>query len=250
MNWKKILIIAASVVLGIIALSAAGLAIWSATGTYPAGDVAREAMESGSTVEVAVDSFIRFLPRDVSADVGLVFYPGGLVDPTAYAPVLRRIAEEGYPVFITPMPLNLGIFKTGAADEVFEAYPDIDRWILAGHSLGGASAGIYAAANPEAIDALVFWDSYPPGSSDLSEEDIPVLSIYGTSGGVPNTPNFDEQRSLQPADTEFVPIEGASHAQFGDYGPQSGDVEPQISLAEQHDAVFRIMMDFIRENIR
>ncbi|MFN2242810.1 MAG: alpha/beta hydrolase, partial [Anaerolineae bacterium] len=60
-----------------------------------------------------------------------------------------------------------------------------------------------------------------------------------------NTDNFDDKRHLVPASTEFVGIEGASHAQFGDYGPQKGDVVASISLAEQHDKVAEIMLDFI-----
>ena len=81
------------------------------------------------------------------------------MEPSAYAPVLRQIAEEGYLVVITPMPLNLAIFNTGAADSVIESYPEITTWILAGHSLGGASAGIYANTNPAIIDGLALWDS-------------------------------------------------------------------------------------------
>jgi hypothetical protein len=40
-------------------------------------------------------------------------------------------------------------------------------------------------------------------------------------------------------------LEGANHAQFGDYGPQKGDVVASLSLAEQHDQVVAIMLDFI-----
>jgi pimeloyl-ACP methyl ester carboxylesterase len=177
----------------------------------------------------------------------LIFYPGGLVDPAAYAPVLHKLAEEGLLVIITPMPLNLAIFNTGTASAVIEAYPQISTWILAGHSLGGASAGIFAGNNPTAVEALAFWDSYPPDSADLSDYSIPVISIYGTSNGDPNTDNFNEKRDLLPSNTMFVPIEGASHAQFGDYGPQKGDVTPALSLAEQHEQVAELMLDFISQ---
>ena len=42
------------------------------------------------------------LEPDQAEDIGLVFYPGGLVEPSAYAPVLRNLAEAGYLVVITP----------------------------------------------------------------------------------------------------------------------------------------------------
>jgi pimeloyl-ACP methyl ester carboxylesterase len=129
---------------------------------------------------------------------------------------------------------------------VQDAYPEISTWILAGHSLGGATAGIFAENNPGRVDALILWDSYPPDSADLSDNDLAVLSIYGTTDGFPNTDNFDEKRGLLPSNTEFVAIEGASHAQFGDYGPQKGDVVPSLSLADQHQQVFEVILEFIQ----
>lgn len=221
-----------------------GLLIWSAAGTYPARSVALSALESTDDVTVSQDQWITFTPQ-AGTSTGLIFYPGGLVDPAAYAPVLKAIAEDGELVVITPMPLNLAIFQTGAASAVIDAHPEISTWILAGHSLGGAAAGIYAENNSSRLAGLALWDSYPPDSSDLSDNDLPVLSIYGTTDGYPNTENFDDKRFLLPADTEFVAIEGASHAQFGDYGPQKGDVVPSLSLAAQHQRVAEIMLDFI-----
>jgi hypothetical protein len=244
MNYKKILKYTLIGILSLLVIAAVGLLLWSATSTYPAREVALASLETTNKVTVSQDKWIVFTP-DLETKTGLIFYPGGLVEPAAYAPVLRKIAEEGVLVIITPMPLNLGIFNTSAADPVIEAYPEISTWILAGHSLGGAAAGIYASGSPAEIDGLVFWDSYPPNSADLSETDLAVLSVYGTTGGFPNTDNFDQQRSLLPTGTEFRPIEGASHAQFGDYGPQKGDVVPSLSLAAQHDTVTEIMLEFI-----
>ncbi len=228
----------------LLVISVVGLVLWSATGTYPAREAALTALETNQQVTVSQEKWITFTPGEAT-DLGLIFYPGGLVEPTAYAPVLHQIAAQGVLVVITPMPLNLGILNTNAANPVIEAYPEISTWILAGHSLGGASAGIYAANHVDRIDGLVFWDSYPPDSADLSASSLEVLSIYGTTEGNPNTDNFDDQRGLLPADTRFVPLEGANHAQFGDYGPQKGDVVASLSLAEQHEQVVEIMLDFI-----
>jgi len=241
---KKYFKIAGASLAAIILLVMAGMVIWSKTGTYPARNVALSALESTDKVTITYDRWIVFEPA-MEIDTGIIFYPGGLVEPSAYAPVLHAIAEEGVLVVITPMPLNLAIFNAGAANAVIDAYPQITTWVIAGHSLGGAAAAIYAENNPAAVDFIALWDSYPPGSSDLSDNDIAALSIYGTTQDVPNTDNFDQNRPLLPADTLFVAIEGASHAQFGDYGPQKGDVVPSISLAEQHQRVAEIMLEFI-----
>jgi pimeloyl-ACP methyl ester carboxylesterase len=175
----------------------------------------------------------------------LIFYPGGLVEPTAYAPILRGLAEEGVRVIITPMPLNLAILNSGVANSVIDESPDIDEWIIAGHSLGGASAAIFADKNSNRISGIAVWDSYPPSSADLSDNDLRAISIYGTTEGIPNTDDFNQRKYLMPEDTLFMAIEGANHAQFGDYGPQKGDVEATLSLAEQHDRVIEIMLNFI-----
>ena len=49
---------------------------------------------------------------------GLILYPGGLVDPQAYAPAARDIASAGFLVVIPPMPLDLAVFAPGKAGEV------------------------------------------------------------------------------------------------------------------------------------
>jgi pimeloyl-ACP methyl ester carboxylesterase len=249
MKFKRILKIIGLGILVLLVVAGAGLFIWSATGTYPAGEIASTALESSSAVQVSQDDWILFTPERTS-DVGLIFYPGGLVAPEAYAPVLRQLAERGVFVVITPMPLNLAIFNTNAANTVIESFPDIDAWVLAGHSLGGAAASIYAENHPDEIAGLALWDSYPPDSADLSDNDLEVIAIFGTTDGTANTDNFDDKRDLLPQDTTFVPIEGASHAQFGDYGPQSGDVVPSISAAEQHIRVAALMLEFIARAIR
>ena len=244
MKFKKILKIASVGVMVLLVVAIAGLFIWSATGTYPAGEIASTALESSSTVSVSQDRWIVFTP-ETTPDVGIIFYPGGLVDPEAYAPVLRQLAERGILVVVTPMPLNLAIFNTNAANAVMQSYPDIKDWVVAGHSLGGAAASIYAENHSNNIEGLALWDSYPPNSADLSDNGLDVISIYGTTDGRANTDNFEDKKPLLPQDTIFAPIEGASHAQFGDYGPQKGDVVPSLTASEQHARVAALMLEFI-----
>jgi len=249
MKIKKVFKWTFIIAISMLALGFSALLVWSKTGTYSAGNTALSALLSSEDVTVTQDEYITLKPTQ-KVETGLIFYPGGLVEPAAYAPVLHQTAENGVMVVVTPMPFNLAIFNPFAANDVIEAYPHINKWFIAGHSLGGAAAAIYADNNSERIDGVAFWDSYPPDSADLSNIEIRVLSIYGTRDGQANTENFDVKRKLLPKDAAFVPIEGASHAQFGDYGPQKGDVVPSISQADQHQQITEIMLNFIFRDLR
>ncbi len=244
MKKKNIIRIILLGLFSLVLLAVLGLFAWSGLATYPAGPVAQAALQSDDDVSVTQGKHIVFTPVQ-KTHTGLIFYPGGLVEPAAYAPVLHQIAQEGVLVIVAPMPFNLAIFNPGAAKAAIDAYPNIERWFLAGHSLGGASAAIFAYNNPEKLAGLAFWDSYPPDFADLSESTLPVLSIFGTTANLPNTEDFDLKRPLLPGNAQFVSIEGANHSQFGDYGPQKGDVSASISQSEQHQRVAGIMLDFI-----
>jgi hypothetical protein len=244
MKIRKALKSIAIGLVGLFFLAVLGIAIWVKSGTYTAKKVALSVLESTETLSVTQDKWIVFEPNK-ETDIGLVFYPGGLVEPTAYAPILHQIAEEGVLVIITPMPLNLAILNTGAAEGVIEAYPQISTWVIAGHSLGGAAAAIFAENKPSKIDAIALWDSYPPDSADLSDNTISAISIYGTTNSFPNTDHFQDKINLMPPGTKYIAIEGASHAQFGDYGQQKGDVVPSISMGEQHKQVAENMLEFL-----
>jgi pimeloyl-ACP methyl ester carboxylesterase len=182
---------------------------------------------------VTTEPWLVFHPDDTEPATGLIFYPGGRVDARAYAPAARAIAAEGYLVVSVPMPLNLAFFNANAAADVIAAYPDIKRWAVGGHSLGGAMAAGFSHDHPEAIRGLVLWASYPAEGSDLSERDLAVVSIYGTLDGLATVDKIEASRSLLPSATRLVAIEGGNHAQFGWYGAQSGDNLATISREKQ-----------------
>ncbi|HYO88865.1 MAG TPA: alpha/beta fold hydrolase [Candidatus Limnocylindrales bacterium] len=194
------------------------------------------AMVSSDTVEVTQAQNFAFVPSGAAADpakaeTAFIIYPGGLVDPVAYALYASAIAQNGYLTFITPMPLDLAVLNTNAAQLVIEQNPQITNWVIGGHSLGGAMAATFVASNPDLIQGLVLLASYPNG--DLSGWAGKAVSIYGTSDGVANSDDVLAGAALLPPDTQFVPIEGGNHAQFGSYGAQSGDNVATISAAQQ-----------------
>jgi dienelactone hydrolase len=224
----------------LLVLAVAAFVWWALTPLGPAPD-ALEAMEETETVEVAeLEHGIAFSPKGEETPVGVVFYPGGRVDVRSYAPLARDLADVGYLVVLVPMPLNLAVLGADRADTVISAYPDVEAWVVAGHSLGGAMAARFASGS-EDVDALVLLAAYPPAGSDLSDRGIPVVSVYGTRDGVLDEERFSEADSLLPDDTRYVPIEGGNHARFGSYGPQPGDMDAYLSAEMQRDITLAAM---------
>lgn len=178
-------------------------------------------------------------------EVRLVFYPGGLVEPVSYVPLLEPLTDEGYEVFIIKMPLNLAILNADAIEDVQESEPTELPTYLSGHSLGGASASIYLSDVPEAVDGLVFLGAYPAENNDLSAVDFPVVSITASNDTILNWESFETSQSLLPEDTTYNVIEGGNHANFGSYGKQDGDGENTISREEQQTLTRRIFTDLI-----
>lgn len=208
---------------------------------------AKAALQSSQSVLVTTDRWIVFEPADIQRDSGVIFYPGGRVEPAAYAPALRRLAQAGYLTVIVPMPLNLAIFAPGSAQEVIDAYPSIERWIIGGHSLGGAMAANYVMDHPDRISGLYLWAAYPAGSVDLSKSQIKGLSIIGTLDGVANMQRVYSSINLLPLKTVFTEIEGGNHAQFGWYGDQPGDFQAEISREKQQELTIQAMLDLLEE---
>lgn len=216
----------------VVVILTLGFVVWANAAAQPT-DVAINALSADEQVVVRQeDGFITFVPVQMRTSTGFIFYPGGRVDYRAYAPVLKMIAEQGYFVALVEVKLNLAFFDINAGDKVIENYPQIDRWAVGGHSLGGVAAAEYAGAHPDLIRAVAFWASYPADDS-LKDSNLLIMSIYGTNDGLASNEEIEKSKALLPAHTQFVSIEGGNHAQFGSYGPQAGDNPATISPVEQ-----------------
>ena len=230
----------------VLILILAGFVIWAGAAAAPMPE-ALASLQSDTQVEVDIDPWLVFRPVGENPAVGLVLYPGGRVDPRAYAPAARALAQQGYLVVIVPVPLNLAFFAPDRAAEVMAAFPEIERWAVGGHSLGGAMSARFAYENPELVGGLVLWAAYPASTDDLSGSPLDVTSIYGTLDGLANEEKIEASRSLLPPDTGWVAVEGGNHAQFGWYGPQSGDNPAVIGHVDQQDQVVAATLALLSE---
>jgi pimeloyl-ACP methyl ester carboxylesterase len=232
-------------ILVVVLLLMAGFVVWGSTPLGPMPE-ATAALQSDSQVQVETGKWTVFRPVGQTPDTALIYYPGGRVDYRSYAPYARKIAEAGYLVVLTPMPLSLAVMSPGRAADVIQAFPEIKTWAIGGHSLGGAMAANYAYQHPDQIKGLVLLASYPAGSDNLAPSGVKVISIYGTRDGLATGGKIDASKALLPADTQFVAIDGGNHGQFGWYGPQSGDNSATISREQQQDEVVSAVVAFLQ----
>ena len=203
-----------------------------------------EKWKNTDQIKVEGGNYGVFRPANSAPAIGFIFYPGAKVQILAYAPLLSDLAAEGFFCALVPMPLNLAILGRDKADAVIKEHPEIKTWIIGGHSMGGAMAASYAKNHPN-IAGLVLLASYLPKSDNLSNQNIRVLSVYGTLDGLATMDKVEASKKLLPPATRFTAIEGGNHAQFGWYGDQPGDHKAEISRQDQQKAVSYTPGDFL-----
>jgi len=166
-----------------------------------------------------------------------IFYPGAKVEEKAYAPLLRRLAEEDMDVYLVKMPLRLSFFGINKAGAIMET-SDYDYYYIGGHSLGGAMAAYYAAKHENDLAGTILFAAYP-----TEETALDTLLIYGSEDGVLNMDRVSNAKGLVSGRYSEVVIDRGNHAQFGNYGEQKGDKTAEVTPDEQQDrAVKEIRM--------
>ena len=240
--FKRILL----VLLVILIVAAAGFTIWAYTPLGPMPQ-ALAAMQSGNGIDVQTSPWLSFTPAGKLPTTGFIIYPGGRVDHRSYAPTARAIAEEGYLAVIVPMPFNLAVFGSGKASDVMKAHPEITRWAIGGHSLGGAMGAKYAYDNPDAVEGLGLWAAYPANNNSLADRNLAVASISASNDGLATPAKIDASRPLLPVSTQWLQIQGGNHAGFGYYGPQNGDGQATITREDQQSQTVAATVQMLRD---
>lgn len=228
------------VITAILSLSAFAWSVY-ANDYYEATAPARKAMLGSDAIAVKEkENYYLFSHKTERADKAIVFYPGGKVEETAYAPMLLELAEQGYEVYLVKMPAKLAIFGMNAAEDIIEEASHIAEWTMMGHSLGGAMAASFSAAHDDEIDQLVLLAAY--STEDLKGKEIEVFSFYGTEDKVLNMEKYEEYRSNLPEDVVEEAIEGGNHAYYAHYGAQDRDGEANITREEQVECVLDVFL--------
>ena len=207
---------------------------------YHAGEKAMALADDPSQVTVQGDLLIldpdttSGTPSDALSDIGMIFYPGGKVEAESYLPLLDQLRDQGVTCVLVKMPFNLAVFNKNGGEEAFDARPDIDRWLIGGHSLGGVMASDFAADHPDQIKGVVLLGAYVYGGWTTDK----ALTVYGSQDQVLDKTKIDYTENV-------LVIEGGNHANFGDYGTQKGDGKATIPALQQQEETVKAMMEFI-----
>ncbi len=248
---SKRLLISLIVILSIVLASVIGWFCYVGN-YYRADDEAKSYLTSTQDVTVTKTSDLIegreltiFEPTS-SYTKAFVFYPGGLVEYSAYSPLLFKLAEQGILCINIKVKDNLAILDINAAEGIKDLYPNIISWYIGGHSLGGVCASQYVDSSNDVYNGIILLAAY--SAVDLKDNNVDILSLYGTCDGVMNKEKYDE--SMENYDlskfTEFV-ITGGCHAYFGSYGAQDKDGTPTITKDDQLSQTVTQIVSFVNK---
>ncbi|MBG9540275.1 carboxymethylenebutenolidase [Bacillus thuringiensis] len=231
-KWMKIVLYS---LLGILIMGSISFFVWSQFSYKPT----KEAL---SLIEDKKDEdHIVFGEKD--AKIGVIFYQGAKVEAEAYSYLGEALAKGGHFVVMPKLPLNLAILGINEVDSVIEKYPKVQKWYVAGHSMGGAMISKYAFQHEDKIDGIIFLGSYP--ADDFSMKSIPMLSIYGEVDALATVEKIENNKKFMSKNTTMHMIKGGNHAHFGMYGEQKGDNASLITPKAQRDETVKVMEEWL-----
>ena len=204
---------------------------------YHAEKSAYDALESDETVEVMQTEYGWLFDGPSETDA-LIFYPGGKVEETAYAPLLHDLAGQGMDACLVKMPFRLAVFGINKANHIMKQY-DYENWYIGGHSLGGVMAAAYASEHSSELCGVYMLAAYPAKPLD---EKTTATTIYGSEDGVLNMEKMRNAKQYLPEGSKEHVIKGGNHAQFGNYGKQDGDGIADISPDEQQHKTVELIL--------
>ena len=179
---------------------------------------------------------------------GLILYPEGYQDIRMYAPLCRRVAEQGYTVVMlsrrekVPPTFEQEEARVAAARA---AFPGVTRWFIGAHTWEANLAAAYALRHEDELAGVVLWAGRLSPETSLAASALPVLNVYGTRDDqnenlvAANTP-------LLPAGVQWVAIEGGNRVGFANFGPMPRDVGASISPQEQQAQAAAATVEFMR----
>lgn len=249
--WRRIRLVWA--ITGTFALVV--FVVWSWSG-FSANATAITSLKSSPDVRVtAAERYWQFAPlSSASSQRQLLFYPGGMVDPVAYAPLAHALAAQGYFVTLVKLPRR-GAFGGADDAEVFgyaraamKASTSRAPWVVAGHSKGGAVAARMAREDSNGLVAVVLLGTSHPRDFSLADSPLAFTQVLADRDPIASLERANRNRHNLPANTRQIVIKGGNHSQFGEYGFQPGDRFARITRDAQREQVIVALRDTLTES--
>lgn len=219
----------------------------------------------GITQELTeTNDFIILKSEEGTPKTTIIFYPGGLVDPHSYLKWQDQLVanDSSIQIITVKMPSNLAVISSNKGAKLFDAYDDMERWIISGHSLGGAMATNMIADYPDKLEALIYLAAYP-ADNRIKGYSGGVLSISAENDGLTTQADIQERVSDLPeayemstisdfpsevkGKTLYYEIQGGNHAQFGNYGEQEDDLEATITREQQQNQMVELIINYLNQ---
>ncbi len=182
------------------------------------------------------------------SNVGFILFAGAKADEASYSYIAELLNDEGYTVIIPKQLFHLIVFGSGHGIEIMDEHPEIDSWILIGHSMGGWAISRIADKEPDKIIGIAFLATY--ATRDLSDLPFPAIRISAENDGIMNNERMDSRADRLPEGSVSITLEGANHRGFGGYSsPFPGDGEASITWQEQNEEVVSLILDFYADQI-
>jgi pimeloyl-ACP methyl ester carboxylesterase len=187
--------------------------VWAWDASQPESKAYTEAISNPAVTIDSYDGFITIRPAGITPEVGLLFYPGARIEPSAYVAKLAAIAEAAnIQIAIGKPALNLAFFSINQADNMRTALPGVTCWFVGGHSLGGSMACVYASNHSDTLEGVMLFGTYC--GTDISNTSLRVLSINGERDGIFPPAIISERRHELPSNARMVLVPGMNHAQI------------------------------------
>jgi len=203
-----------------------------------------EALEiAGAMDKVGDDYYFRG-----DSKVGFIIFSGAKADEKSYAYIAKLLHDEGHTVVIPKALFHLSAFGIDHGFEIIGDNPQIEKWILVGHSLGGLPVSRIAAKEPDKVLGVAFLATM--ASKDLSELDLSAIRLTAENDKIMNNKRMDSYLGNLPKNSLTIELKGANHQGFAAYNSfMSRDGEATITWQEQNEETVRLIFDFFDARI-
>lgn len=180
-------------------------------------------------------------------NVGFIIFSGAKTDERGYSYIAKLLNNKGHTVVIPKIKFHMSILEEQHGLDIINKNPQIDKWFLIGHSLGGLPISQIASKQPAKLEGIAFLASYM--IINLSDTNISAIRITASEDEIMNKKKMEENLNYLPKDSESIEISGANHTGFSATNSLSRDGKATMTWKEQQEYTVKLILDFFNKKI-